>query len=116
MFKLVVMAFIQSLFLAGGQLLLKMGLDRVDRISLKWVYLKGFLSWQLGLSVMSFLLAMLLWLYMLKHYDLSLVYPLTSISYIFTTLLAMFFLGEMVSPIKWTGIAFIIIGVALLTR
>ena len=65
MFKLVVMAFIHSLFLAGGQLLLKMGLDRVDRISLKWVYLKVFLSWQLGLSVMSFLLAMLLWLYML---------------------------------------------------
>ena len=116
MFKLVVMAFIQSLFLAGGQLLLKMGLDRVDRISLKWVYLKVFLSWQLGLSVMSFLLAMLLWRYMLKNFDLSLVFPFTSISYIFTIMLAMFFLDEMLSPIKWTGIAFIIIGVALLTR
>ena len=50
----------------------------------------------------------------LKHGDLSVLYPLVFVGYIWTCLLAMKFLGEKMNATKWAGIAVIIAGVSLL--
>ena len=60
--------------------------------------------------------ATILWFYILKHNDLSLVYPLISISYIFGTIAAVFIFHETVSPMRWFGVLFIMIGVAFLAK
>ena len=114
MIKLIIIAIIQSGFLAAAQLFMKIGMDRVGEGSMSWNYLKGFVNWQLGLSLVLYIIGMVIYMFMLNKYDLSKVYPLTSISYIFTMLLAMFFLGEKVNIMGWLGVLFIMLGVGLI--
>ena len=52
--------------------------------------------------------------YMLSQKDVSLIWPLTSLGFIITTLAAKFILHENVSAIRWGGVMLIAIG-ALLT-
>ena len=116
MFKLIIIAIIQSAFLAVAQYFMKIGVERVVEYSMTWAYFRSFLNWQLGLSLLMYVIAMIIYLFMLKNYDLSIVYPLTSISYIFTILLAMFLLGETVSVVRWVGILLVMLGVGLIAR
>lgn len=46
--------------------------------------------------------------------ELSVLYPLVSLSYVWVALLSMKFLGERMNKIKWAGIALIILGVSLI--
>jgi drug/metabolite transporter (DMT)-like permease len=47
--------------------------------------------------------------------DISFLWPLTALSFVMTTLAALVFLGERVSPIRWAGVVFIMIGAALIS-
>lgn len=42
--------------------------------------------------------------------DISFLWPLTALSFVFATFAAIWFLGESVSPIRWLGVVFIMIG------
>jgi drug/metabolite transporter (DMT)-like permease len=53
---------------------------------------------------------------LLSWADLSYVMPVTAFSYVITALSARFFLGEMVSLQRWTGIVLITSGVALVGK
>ncbi|MEW5744977.1 MAG: DMT family transporter [Nitrospirota bacterium] len=55
-----------------------------------------------------------LYLTALSWADLSFVMPLTSLSYLFATLIAKYLLGEEVSWFRWAGTAVIIIGITLI--
>lgn len=50
----------------------------------------------------------------LKRGDLSLLYPVISTTYIWVSLLSMYFLKEKMNKYKWAGISLIIIGVILI--
>ncbi|MBO7460809.1 MAG: EamA family transporter [Bacteroidales bacterium] len=91
-------------------------MDRVIDYSMSWAFFRSFMNWQLGLSLLLYIVAMVIYMFMLKSYSLSLVYPLTSISYIFTILLAMFLLGETVPVVRWVGVLFVMLGVGLIAR
>jgi uncharacterized membrane protein len=52
-------------------------------------------------------------LYMMSTRDVSLVWPLTSLGFIFTTLAAHFLLHETVSVTRWVGVLLIAIGAGL---
>jgi len=52
-------------------------------------------------------------LYMMSTRDVSLVWPLTSLGFIFTTLAAHFLLHEKVSATRWIGVLMIAIGAGL---
>ena len=116
MFKLIITAIIQSAFLAVAQFFMKVGMERVVDYSMSWAFFRSFLNWQLGLSLLLYIIGMIIYMFMLKSYSLSVIYPLTSISYIFTILLAMFFLGETVSVVRWAGVLFVMLGVGLIAR
>jgi drug/metabolite transporter (DMT)-like permease len=62
-----------------------------------------------------FLLLGFMWSYMtaLSFADLTYVLPATAISYVVMTLLSIFWLHEHVSPQRWVGVAFIVIGVGV---
>jgi len=51
----------------------------------------------------------------LKFENVSIVYALTSMSYIWIIFLSMRFLGEKINRYKWFGIALIILGVILMS-
>lgn len=116
MFKLIITAVIQSAFLAVAQFFMKVGMDKVLDYSMSWAFFRSFLNWQLGLSLLLYIIGMVIYMFMLKSYSLSLVYPLTSISYIFTILLAMFFLGETVPFVRWMGVLLVMLGVGMIAR
>lgn len=50
----------------------------------------------------------------LRGGELSVLYPLVSLTYVWVALLSMKLLGERMNPTKWAGILFIIIGVSLI--
>jgi drug/metabolite transporter (DMT)-like permease len=52
-------------------------------------------------------------LYMMSTRDVSLVWPLTSLGFIFTTLAGHFLLNEKVTATRWTGVLLIAIGAGL---
>jgi uncharacterized membrane protein len=52
-------------------------------------------------------------LYMLSQRDVSLVWPLTSLGFVITTLAAKIFLHEQVSVVRWAGVALIVVGAGL---
>jgi len=55
----------------------------------------------------------LLLLVMLKGWDVSLVWPLTSLGFVLTTLSARFVAHEQVSGLRWCGVILIVVGATL---
>ena len=53
--------------------------------------------------------------YLLGQRDVSFVWPLTAISFVMTTLAAQFLLHERVNTMRWSGVALIVLGAALIS-
>jgi len=117
MFKLITYTAVQSLFLAFGQVFLKLAMMRMDKFSFTWKFFKEVLqNWPFAACGASMLIATLLWLYILKHFEFSVAYPLTSISYIIGMLAAMFVFHEAIPFTRWIGVFLIMIGVFLVVK
>ena len=117
MLRLVILAVTQSIFLCGGQVLLKLGLAASGPFRWSWSFFRDQLTnWWFLLCGISFGVATVLWLYILKHFPFSIAYPLSSISYIFGTIAAILVFHEHVSVSQWLGILLIMAGSALLVR
>ena len=54
-------------------------------------------------------------LYLLSKRSVSFVWPMTSMGFIFTTLAAVIFLHEKVSPARWAGVLLIALGAGLVS-
>lgn len=110
-------ALIQSALLAFGQVFLKLGLSRMEPFGWTLSFWKSaLLNWQFALSGICFGAASLLWMYIIKHFPLSMAYPLVSLSYVFGLLAAMFVFHEQVGFSKWVGVLFIIAGCIIISK
>ncbi|MDR2232361.1 MAG: EamA family transporter [Tannerella sp.] len=117
MLKLITYASIQCVFLSFGQIFLKFAVMRMDKFSFTWRFFKDLLvNWPLAASGACVALATILWLYILKHYEFSIAYPLTSISFIIGMFASIFIFHEAVPVTRWIGVFLIIAGVFLVTR
>jgi uncharacterized membrane protein len=47
--------------------------------------------------------------------DISFLWPLTGLSFVFATLAAIAFLGERVSQVRWAGVILIVLGAVLIS-
>lgn len=54
-------------------------------------------------------------LVLMSKSDISFLWPLTGLSFVFATFAAMWFLGERVSTLRWAGVALIVVGAALIS-
>ena len=117
MWKLILLSTIQCLFLAGGQVCLKFAVNRMPKFSLAWSFFSELLTnwWLLG-SGACMAGATVLWLYMIKHFDFSMVYPMISISYVFGMLAAIYIFHETVPGTRWLGVLLIMGGVILVAK
>ncbi|MDR0766738.1 MAG: EamA family transporter [Odoribacteraceae bacterium] len=117
MWKIILLSTVQCLFLSGAQVFLKFAMNCVDEIDFSWTFLRGLLTnWWLLVSGLCMVAATFLWLYIIKHYDFSMAYPMISISYIFGMLAAIFIFHETVPPSRWLGVLFITGGVILIAK
>ena len=68
----------------------------------------------LFLGVLFYGIGTILFIPSLKGGDLSILYPLISLVYIWVSILSVKFLNEKITKYKWIGIALIIIGITFL--
>ena len=70
----------------------------------------------LWLGVALYLVNFFLWIVLLSRVDLSIAFPMSSLTYIIVPVLAIVFLHEKVLMLRWLGIIFIIAGITLTSR
>ena len=113
--SLVLLSVLQSVILCTGQTLLKVAMSKMSDFSITVAYSKELLTnlWLLA-SGICFILSGILWMHIMKHFPLSLAYPLISFSYVLGMFSAIIFFGEQVVWSQWLGVFFIITGCALI--
>jgi len=57
-----------------------------------------------------------LWLAVLSWEDLSVALPMQALNYVLVAFLSQYFLGEVVTPMRWVGTILVCIGVILITK
>ena len=117
MLKLLSLSLLQCLCLAFGQVFLKLAMKNAQKFCFEWNVIKSYLTnWNLLFSGLSMTSAMLIWFYILKHFEFSVAYPLTSFSYVFGVLASMWFFGESIPFTRWIGLFFIVLGTFFLLK
>lgn len=107
----------QSALLAGGQVFLKFALQKMQPFGwTKDFWISLLLNWQFACCGAFFGVSSVLWMYIVKHYPLSVAYPMISLSYVFGMWSAIVFFHEPVSTLKWVGIGLIMTGCCLIAK
>jgi drug/metabolite transporter (DMT)-like permease len=100
-----------------GGLLLKYGASRLPPTANLYEFLMAtMLSLPVVAGVAFYVIPSLLWIQLLRTYDLSKVQPMLALTYVVTPIMAAMFLGETVSALRWAGIALIIVGVGVIAQ
>ena len=121
MTKLLLILFVGLLFEATGVVLLKKGITQIGEIKqisvseILRVVKGGAANLAILLGVFFEALFFLCLLVLMSRSDISFLWPLTALSFVITTLAALFFLDEKVSAVRWAGVVFIMIGAALIS-
>lgn len=114
---MILLSVIQCFFLAGGQVCLKLAMNRMSKFSFSWSFFSELLTnwWLLG-SGICMLIATGLWLYLIKNFEFSIIYSMISLSYVFGMLAAVFVFHEVVPIMRWMGLLLIICGILLIAK
>lgn len=106
---------------AAAQLLLRQGMLTIGTFSLDGATLWALLPrvalspWILA-GLTSYVLSVGLWLVVLSRVEVSVAYPMVSLGYVITVLLARVLFNEAVSPQRLLGVLVIMVGVWLVAR
>ncbi|HEX6989485.1 MAG TPA: EamA family transporter [Bacillota bacterium] len=100
--------FANAILLAAGQILWKQAVTRNGGFDLGLVAQPG--VWG---GLVAYGLATVLWLFVLSRLPLSLAYPLQATAYVLGALAGLWLFAEPVPPVRWAGIALILLGVGL---
>ena len=106
---------------AFAQLFIRKGMLKIGEISFNFeqivkMVLAVFTNIYLLSGMFSYVLSVILWMIVLSKVNVSLAYPLGSVGYIITTVLACLFFNEPITFQKVLGIIIICIGVFVLTQ
>jgi drug/metabolite transporter (DMT)-like permease len=106
---------------AFAQLFLKKGTNAVGEIHLtagNWLAtgIKLATQWPILAGLACYAVSLVVWVIGLSRADVTMAYPMLSLGYIVTTILAWMFLGEVVSMQRMIALGVIVVGVALMAR
>jgi len=106
---------------AGAQLLLKAGTNVLGVITLTretWLDTFARMATQgyFILGAACYGVSLVVWILGLSRVPVSVAYPLLSVGYIINAVAAHYLFGESVTPARWLGIGFIVVGVWLVAR
>jgi len=122
MFKTVVVMLIAVSAGTVGDLLLTKGMKELGDLSA--MNLRGMLSAayqaltspKLVIGTAMLAIFFFLWLAVLSWEDLSVALPMQALNYVLVAFLSQYFLGEVVTPMRWAGTILVCIGVILITK
>lgn len=121
MAKILLILFIGLVFESAGVVLLKKGITQIDRTGMITaarmiqVVKAGITNSQILLGIFFEALFFACLLVLMSKTDISFLWPLTGLSFVFATFAAIWFLHERVSAARWAGVVFIMIGAALIS-
>ena len=118
----VLLIFLSISIAVAGQLLLKIGIDRIG--------VNGFGSMKALISLFSgiirspmvltglflYFISAAIWMVILSKVDLSFAYPFICFTYVMVLVLSKFILKEEVNPLRWVGAFIITAGVVIISR
>jgi drug/metabolite transporter (DMT)-like permease len=116
MIKIILILFIGLIFESTGIVFLKKGMVAVGEVKITGamemfrVVKAGATSPQILAGVFFEALFFVCLLIMMARSDISFIWPLTGLSFVFSTFAAVWFLNENVSAIRWVGIMLIVVG------
>lgn len=106
---------------AAAQLLLKAGTNALGVITLTregWADTLARMATQphfVG-GAAIYVLSLLVWILGLSRVPVSIAYPMLSLGYVVNAVAAYYLFGESVTPTRWLGIGFIMLGVWVVAR
>ncbi len=99
-----------------GELLLKLGVDRVGSFGLSFdVLWKTFTEWRVVLGFVLIFIGSLFWLGVISRTDFSFAYPMLALSYVVSLIPARYILGEEVTPNRIIGACVVVVGVIIIS-
>jgi uncharacterized membrane protein len=116
MIKIILILFIGLIFESTGIVFLKKGMAHVGEVKMTGaaeifrVVKAGATSPQILAGVFFEALFFVCLLIMMARSDISFIWPLTGLSFVFSTFAAIWFLNENVSAIRWIGVMLIVAG------
>jgi drug/metabolite transporter (DMT)-like permease len=122
MFKTVVVMLLAVSAGTVGDLLLTKGMKELGDLSA--MNLRGILSAaysalsnpKLVLGTAMLAVFFFLWLAVLSWEDLTVALPMQALNYVLVAFLSQYFLGEIVTPMRWAGTVLVCVGVILITK
>lgn len=121
MIKLLLILLIGLIFESAGVVLLKKGVSQIGGVGvisvaeIVRIAKAGIVNPQVLLGILLEAVFFACLLFLMAKSDISLLWPLTALSFVFATFAAIWFLHEQVSTVRWTGVIFIMIGAALIS-
>ncbi|MBU0487212.1 MAG: EamA family transporter [Bacteroidetes bacterium] len=115
--KVLIPVTIASLFNAAANTLWKIHFLKVPfRIkSFSEFWALAFNPYIIG-GILFYVASMGLFFYMLSNFKLSLIIPLTALTYLFNIASAYFIFGEKMHLLQWVGLSVIILGIIILSQ
>jgi drug/metabolite transporter (DMT)-like permease len=121
MLKLLLILVVGLVFESAGVVLLKKGMMEIGDMhgytvaEVFRVAKAGAVNPQILLGVFFEALFFLCLLILMSKSDISFLWPLTALSFVFATFAAIIFLGESVSMLRWIGVILIVLGAAFIS-
>lgn len=121
MIKLLLILLVGLTFESTGVVLLKKGMTHVGDMNgitageIVRVCKAGATNPQILLGIFFEALFFLCLLILMSKSDISFLWPLTGLSFVFATFAAIWFLDERVSMVRWVGVVLIVIGAAFIS-
>ena len=121
MIRLLLILLVGLTFESTGVVLLKKGMTNIGDVNgvtvseVVRVIKAGVTSPQIIAGVFFEALFFICLLILMSKSDISFLWPLTGLSFVFATFAAMWFLGETVSPARWIGVALIVLGAGFIS-
>jgi multidrug transporter EmrE-like cation transporter len=106
---------------AGAQLLLKAGVNNVGAITLQSgtllpTALRLATQWPIIAGLACYVISVGVWIVGLSRVDVSVAYPMLSLGYVVNAIAAWYLFGEVLGPLRLTGMLLILAGVFLIAR
>jgi multidrug transporter EmrE-like cation transporter len=110
---------INALIVTASELLLKLGARETAHLNtnfLQWTGVTGLASLWTWVGIVCVIFSLVNWLYILRRLPLSIAFPISNVVHAMVPLVSWIFLNELISPRRWLGIAFVLIGLVIVAK
>jgi drug/metabolite transporter (DMT)-like permease len=109
---------ISTICVAIYELLLKRGAAETadPKSSWSWTGLTGLGSIFVWIAIVFVIVSLITWLYVLRYLPLSIAFPISQSVHVLVPLGSWLILGENIVTLRWIGIAFVSLGLAIVAK